>query len=132
MDSPFTPLPSLEGFDLSLAKRADLEPIRPLFFVPKLDNRPQDPITETIKLENAASIRPSASGRPINGASTTNGIANGFEAKAKGAPKQEKEQEENLLSMWLRAARKEDHGPAQVPSCVLRCIIKIFHLWDSL
>src|SRR5258706_13219629 len=114
MDSPFTPLPSLEGVDLSLSKRVDLEPIRPLFFVPKLDNRPQDPITETIGFGNAAPIRTSASGWPTNGVPTTNGIANGFETQAKGAPKQEKEQEEKRLSMWLRAARKEDHGPAQV------------------
>lgn len=114
MDPPFTPLPSLEEFDLSLAKRVDLEPIRPLFFVPKLDNRPQDPITETINFGNAAPTRPSASGRPTNGAPTINGIENGCETKAKGAPKQEKEQEDNLLSMWLRAARKEDQGPAQV------------------
>ena len=117
MDSTFIPLPSLEGFDLSLAKRVDLEPIRPLFFVPKLDNRPQDPITETINFGNAATTRPSASGQPANGAPATNGTTNGFETKAKGPPKQEKEQEEKPLSMWLRAARKEDHGPAQV--CLL-------------
>lgn len=114
MDSPFAPLPSLEGFDLSLSKRVDLEPIRPLFFVPKLDNRPQDPITESINFGNAALTRPSASGRPTNGVPTTNGIANGFETQAKGAPKHETEQEEKHMSMWLRAARKEGHGPAQV------------------
>jgi hypothetical protein len=130
MDSPFTPLPSLEGLDLSLAKRVDLEPIRPLFFVPKLDNRPQDPIIETINFGNAAPTRPSTSGRPTNGAPTTNGIANGFEKQAKRAPKQEKEQEGKLLSMWLRAARKEDHGPAQVCLVLFDSLSK-FHLWNN-
>jgi len=114
MDSPFTPFPSLEGLDLGLAKRVDLEPIRPLFFVPKLDNRPQDPIIETINIGNAAPTRPSTSGWPTNGVPTTNGAMNGFETQAKGASKQEKGQEEKHLSMWLTAARKEDHGPAQV------------------
>lgn len=126
MDSSFTPLPSLEGLDLSFAKRVDLEPIRPLFFVPKLDNRPQDPIIETINFGNATPTRPSTSGRPTNGAPTTNGIANGSEKQVKGAPKQEKEQEEKLLSMWLRAARKEDHGPAQVCHLLFGSLSKYF------
>jgi hypothetical protein len=114
MESPFTPLPSLEGLDLGLAKRTDLAPIRPLFFVPKLDNRPQDPIIEAINFGNAAPTKPSTSRPPTNGTPTTNGIVNGFESQEKRAPKQDKDQEEKLLSMWLRAARKEDQGPAQV------------------
>lgn len=108
------PLPSVEALDLSLAKRIELEPIRPLFFVPKLDNRPQDPIVEAINLGNAAPARPLTSGRPTNGLPTTNNLGNGYEKMAKEVPKQEREQEEGLLSTWLRAARKEDQGPAQV------------------
>jgi len=114
MDSSFTPLPSLEGVDLSLAKRIDLEHIRPLFFVPKLDNRPQDPIIESINFVNGAPTQPSTSGRPMNGVPKANGIVDGFEKQAKGTIEPEKEKEEKLLLMWLRAARNEDQGPAQV------------------
>jgi len=114
MDSPFTPLPSVEALGLSLGKKIDLEPIRPVFFVPKLDNRPQNPIIEAINIGNAAPIHPLTSGRPTNGVPTTNAIGNGYEKQAKQGLIQEKWQEEEPLLMWLRAARKEDQGPAQV------------------
>lgn len=110
MDSQFTPLPPVEALDLNLGKMFDLEPIRPLFFVPKLDNRPQDPIIEAVDFGNAAPTHLPTSGRPTNGALATNGM-NGDEKQAKGALKQEREQEEDLLLVWLRAARKEDHPP---------------------
>jgi hypothetical protein len=114
MDSPFTPLPFVEPLGLSLAKHVDLEPIRPLFFIPKLDNRPQDPIIEALNFENAAPTHPSTGGRATNGVTVTGGTVNGHGKQAKEAPNQKEKQEEELLLMWLRAARKEDQGPVQV------------------
>lgn len=114
MDSQFTPLSSVEALDLNLGKMIDLESIRPLFFVPRLDNRPQDPIIEAIDFGNAAPTHPSTSGRSTNGVTVTNGTMNRYKKQAKEAFKQEREQEDELLLMWLRAARKENQGPAQV------------------
>lgn len=121
MDSPFTPLPSVEALELSLAKKIVLEPIRPLFFVPKLDNRPQDPIIEATNFRNAAPTHPSTNGRATNGAPVTNGVVNEYEKEAKEVQKQEEEKSKEHLLMWLRAARREDQGPAQV------CLISFSH-----
>ena len=119
MDSHFTPLPSVEVLDLNLGKKIDLEPIRPLFFVPKLDNRPQDPILEAINFVNPAPAHPPTNAPATNGVPTTYGTRNGYEKQAKETLKQEREQEEELLLVWLRAARNEDQGPAQVGLVIL-------------
>jgi hypothetical protein len=113
MDSPFKPLPPVEAFDLSLGEKIDLEPVRPLFFVPKLGNRPQDPIIEAINFENTAPAHTSTGGWVSNGAVNPSET----EKRSTGAPQQEKgrsQGSEELLSVWLRAARDDDQGPARV------------------
>lgn len=43
--------------DSTKQKVLSLEPIRPAFFVPKLDNKPQNPIIDTLELEFARTQR---------------------------------------------------------------------------
>jgi hypothetical protein len=124
----FTSLPSLLD-DSEERKASILQPIHAAFFIPKLENKPQDPIIDSLDLDSTRGLREVLTNGMANGKLPT---VNGHDALSQRptVPMNAVEDERGGDNIWMIAASGSDAHGVSNPSQQQQHRIAISHIYS--